>query len=86
MYQKAEKFLKSQIVKAESRKDVVKIIKDGKMAFVPWCGSIESEKEFKEKTGAKSLNSPFKQPSVAGKKCFLGCGKAMSWFYFGKSY
>jgi len=33
------------------------------------------------------LNAPLEQPSkVKGEKCF-GCGgKAIEWFYFGKSY
>ena len=49
-------------------------------------GDKTSEEKFKEETGAKSLNSPFKQPSVKGKKCFITGKPAKYWFYFGKSY
>ncbi|MDP3990681.1 MAG: proline--tRNA ligase [archaeon] len=86
LFNKAEKYLKSSIIKVETRKDAEKVLKDNKIFFAPWCGSVKSEEEFKEKMGAKSLNSPFKQPSLKDKKCFLGCGEAKSWFYFGKSY
>lgn len=86
LFKKAKKSLDENIVKVETRKDAEKALQANKIFFAPWCGSVKSEEEFKEKSGAKSLNSPFKQPSVKGKKCFLGCGEAKSWFYFGKSY
>lgn len=86
LLKKAEKLLKDSIVKVGSFKEAEKVISSGRMIFVPWCEDDSCEDKFKEKTGAKTLNSPFKQPSVAGKQCF-NCGKkAISWFYFGKSY
>ena len=46
---------------------------------------VNYEEKFKDKTGAKSLNSPDKQPKPK-KTCFACKEKAKSWFYFGKSY
>lgn len=86
LLKKAETHLKDNIITVETVKEAEKHLKNDKLIFVPWCGSPKSEEGFKEKTGAKSLNSPLNQPSVKGKKCFLGCGEAKYWFNFGKSY
>jgi prolyl-tRNA synthetase len=86
LFKKAEKFLKSSIVKCETLNDAKKAISSGKMIFAPWCNKEECEEEFKEKTGAKSLNSPLKQSLIEGKKCFSCKKKATVCFYFGKSY
>jgi len=85
LLQKAEKLLKSSIAKVDNFKDALKQLKDKKIILAPWCGSVECEDNFKSKTGAKSLNSPLKQPKVT-EKCFACKEKAKSWFYFGKSY
>lgn len=86
LWGRAEKFLKKMIVTVETRKEAEKALGEGKIFFAPWCGTPQSEEQFKEKTGAKSLNSPLKQPSLKGKKCFLTGKEAKAWFYFGKSY
>jgi prolyl-tRNA synthetase len=86
LFKKAQKFLKSSIVKVSTQKEAEKAISSGKMAFAPWCETEECEEKFKEKTGAKSLNSPLTGSSLKGKKCFACKKKAISWFYFGKSY
>ena len=87
LYTKAEKFLQQSIAKAENLKDVEKIISSGKIAFVPWCGTEKCEDKWKEKTGAKSLNSPLEQPKLKkDQSCFACKEKAGSWFYVGKSY
>lgn len=86
LLKKAETHLKDNIIKVETVKEAEKHLNNDKLIFVPWCGSSKSEEGFKEKTGARSLNSPLNQPSVKRKKCFLGCGEAKSWFHFGKSY
>ncbi|MBI2112802.1 proline--tRNA ligase [Candidatus Woesearchaeota archaeon] len=85
LLKKAEQLLASGIVKATTLKDAEKAIKDGKLIFAPWCASQECEDNFKEKTQAKSLNSPLEQPKVLG-DCFACKKKATAWFYFGKSY
>lgn len=85
LFKKAQKFMKSTIVNVASIKDAEKSIKEGKIVFAAWCGAPECEENFKDKTGAKSLNSPLKQPKVSG-KCFACKDAAKHWFYFGKSY
>lgn len=87
LYEKAEKFLQQNISEVESFKDAEKAVTAGKIAFAPWCGTEECEEKFKEKTSAKSLNSPLEQPALKkGQNCFACNSKAVSWFYFGKSY
>ncbi|MBT4935274.1 proline--tRNA ligase [Candidatus Woesearchaeota archaeon] len=85
MLQKAETILKTSIVEVKTMKEAEKQIQNKKIVFAPWCSTKECEEQFKDKTGAKSLNSPFKQPSISG-KCFACKEKATTWFYFGKSY
>jgi prolyl-tRNA synthetase len=81
----AEKNLKSSIVKAETSVTAKKAIDSCKIVFVKWCSTSKCEEDFKEKTGAKSLNGPLIQPKIDG-KCFACSKKATVWFYFGKSY
>lgn len=85
LFKKAEKLLKGSIVKIKNMKEAQKAIDDKKLFFAQWCGAVDCEEAFKDKTGAKSLNSPFKQPKVSG-KCFACSKKASVWMYFGKSY
>ncbi|MEK6969536.1 MAG: proline--tRNA ligase [Nanoarchaeota archaeon] len=85
LYAKAEKSLKKSIVKVDALAGSEKELDAKKILFAPWCNSAECEELIKEKTGAKSLNSPLKQPAVTG-KCFACDKKAKAWFYFGRSY
>ena len=73
-------------MKTNNLSELKKIIKDKKIAFVPWCEKIGCEESLKHKTGgAKSLNIPFNQKKV-NEKC-VGCSNsAKSYVYFGKSY
>ncbi|MBI2581895.1 proline--tRNA ligase [Candidatus Woesearchaeota archaeon] len=87
LYAKAEKFLKQSIAKTEVIKDAEKVISSGKIVLVPWCGLEKCEEKWKEKTGAKSLNSPLEQPAMKkDQSCFACKEKARSWSYVGKSY
>tara|TARA_Y100000310_G_scaffold342637_1_gene446708 strand:+ start:9390 stop:10841 length:1452 start_codon:yes stop_codon:yes gene_type:complete len=87
LYNNAKKNLQNSIVEVKGLKEAQRKINNKKIVFAPWCGTVECEEHFKEQTGAKSLNSPFKQPAIkSGQKCFA-CGKeAEVWFYFGNSY
>ena len=86
LYNKAKKFLERSIVKVKTMNDFKKAISNGKIAFAQWCNCRECEDEIKDKTGAKTLNIPFKQPRVKG-KCFCKCNKkAEKWVYFARSY
>ncbi len=87
LYTKAEDFLKRSIIKVEDSKAGEKALAADKLIFAPWCGTESCEEQWKEKTGAKSLNSPFEQPRMKkGQQCFACTKKASFWFYFGKSY
>ncbi len=86
LYKKAEQWLKQSIVKVSSLKQAEAELKNNKLLFAPWCGSTKCEEQFKEKTGAKSLNAPFDQPKIKEEKCFHCGSGATVWFYFGKSY
>lgn len=86
LYNKAKKFLDKSILKVKSMSEFRKAINSRKIAFGPWCNCTECEENIKDKTGAKSLNIPFKQPIIKG-DCFCGCGrKAKKMVYFAKSY
>ncbi|HLC91052.1 MAG TPA: proline--tRNA ligase [Candidatus Nanoarchaeia archaeon] len=85
LLQKAEKFLKSSIVSVSTGKEAELAFKQGKLVSASWCGSKECEESVKEKTGAKSLNSPLLHGKVSG-NCFACKKKAVAPFYLGKSY
>ncbi len=85
LFTKAKKFMDSRISKVTTLKEAEKALKKDNIIFAQWCEVGECEEKFKEKTTAKSLNSPSKQPKVSG-KCFHCGKKAKVWFYFGKSY
>lgn len=86
MLKKAEKLLKSSIVKVSAMRESLLVLEKKKIIFAPFCGSVLCEEQFKEKSGAKSLNSPLQQPKLKDEQCFACKKKAASWFYFGKSY
>ncbi|MBI2102225.1 proline--tRNA ligase [Candidatus Woesearchaeota archaeon] len=87
LFDKAEKHLTESIVTVQTFKDAEKQLKAEKLLFAPWCGLPTCEEKFKEKTGAKSLNSPLEQPGLKkDQRCFACSEKATVWFYFGKSY
>lgn len=87
LYQKAKSLLKKSIVKVNALSEAKKQIENKKIVFAPWCGSAQCEENIKDKTGAKSLNSPLQQPKLKkGQKCFACDKQADVWFYFGKSY
>ncbi len=87
LLEKAQKHLDSNIVEVTTLSDAKKQLKNKKLLFAPWCGSVECEEQFKADTTAKSLNSPFDQPKLnSGQKCFACEKKAEKWFYFGRSY
>lgn len=86
LWQKAKKFLNDNVSTVSSLDEAKRELENKKIVFAPWCETVECEEAFKEKTGAKSLNSPFNQPKLTEKSCFACKKKANSWFYFGKSY
>ncbi len=85
LYMKAEQLLQSSIFKVSTIAEAKNVISEGKLVFAQWCGEKDCEEQFKEKTGAKSLNMPLEQEEVSG-NCFACPHPAKYWFYFGKSY
>jgi len=87
LYKRAEKFLQDNICKVENMTDLKSKIKERKIVLVPMCKKVKCEDWVKGKSGgAKTLNIPFEQPDLKGKKC-VNCGKqADYWVYVGKSY
>jgi prolyl-tRNA synthetase len=84
MFDKAEKFLKSQIVQVKNWGEFVKAIKDKKIVKTPWCGEEECEELIKDKTNGASTRCIIDE-KVSG-KC-SHCGKeAKVSIYFSKSY
>ncbi|VVB82304.1 Proline--tRNA ligase [uncultured archaeon] len=87
LYQNAEKILKSNIEKTEDKKELIKLIKNKKVAIVPMCLSEKCEEVLKEETsGAKTLFLDPKNTSVNGKRCIICGKKADYWVYVGRTY
>lgn len=87
LLEKARKFLEKSIVQSKNLKDTIQNIKKGKIVLVPLKGSKQTEDMLKHKTdGAKTLNIPFKQPSLNNIKCIVSGDQADYWVYVGKSY
>lgn len=67
-------------------------LNDKKLILAPWCDEEEVEKDVKTRTkgelgAAKTLCSPFDQPSLPeGTLCFASGKAAKKWTYWGRSY
>ena len=87
LYEKAEKFLKKSIVTAKDWGDVIKAIRERKIAKMPFCGEVSCEDWIKEKTeGASSRCIPFDETPDKEDKC-LYCKKPAKFMtYFSKTY
>ena len=86
LYKKAESLLKKNISNVDNMNNFKKAIDNKNIVYASWCENQKCEEDIKEKTGAKSLNIPLKQPNIKGKKC-INCNKeAKLMLYFGKSY
>lgn len=75
LYKKAEKFLKENIKDVKNIQDLIKAVKEGKMAKADFCGSVKCEESIKDKSkGAGARVMPFDDLNKKG-KC-ISCGKA----------
>ena len=85
LFNNASKFLNSNIKEAKNMADFKRLIDQGKIVKVRWCGETECEDNIKFKMGgAKSLNIPFDQKARGN--C-IQCGKKAELVaYFAKSY
>lgn len=84
MLENSRKMLREATVSCNSIEDLQKIVEDKKIAFAPFCNSKICEEAIKEKTGAKSLNTPLNLKDE--EHLCINCGKPAQLFYFGKSY
>jgi prolyl-tRNA synthetase len=84
MLERSRKALKEATVPCNTIDDMQRIVEDKKIAFAPFCNSKNCEESIKEKTGAKSLNTP-RELKDEEYRC-INCGKPAKLFYFGKSY
>src|SRR3989338_11426399 len=85
LFTRAHEKLKHSIVETSSWEQFLKAIEGKKIAFSPFCGSVQCEEAIKEKTSANSRCIPFGQKEEL-KRC-IHCGKdAYSSAYFGKCY
>ncbi|RMF55411.1 proline--tRNA ligase [Candidatus Woesearchaeota archaeon] len=87
LFEKAKKFIKDNTVTAKNFDELKKAINNKKLVEAYWCENQECENWIKDKTGgAKTLNIPFEQPSMKGKKCVWCKKQASVLVYFAKSY
>jgi len=90
LYDKAEKYLKTNIVKAKTIDEMKKHIENKKIVEVAFCGNIKCEDLIKDKTsGATSRCIPFnlkKSGKKSIKKCIQCNKKAEDIVYFSKTY
>ena len=86
LFAKAKIFFEQSIADANNIDELVKSVKNKKMAKSLFCGSANCEDNIKEKSdGATARCIPFEQKAASG-KC-VNCGKdAKFWVYFAKSY
>ncbi|MAE42406.1 proline--tRNA ligase [Candidatus Woesearchaeota archaeon] len=86
LFNKAKKFLNSNITEAKNWNDFNKKIKNKKLVKAFFCGKVDCEDNIKDKTGgATSRLIPFNQPKKLG-KC-VHCNKESKFLVlFGKAY
>ena len=87
LFKNAEKLLKSNTTKTESKTQLIKNIKEKKMVLVPMCKSHDCEDILKADTGgAKTLFIHPENPPISKNKCIICEKKADYWVYVGKTY
>ncbi len=88
LFDKAKDSLNNAIIEVASFEEMLRVLKEKKIAFSPLCENIKCEENLKAETqGAKVLNIPDKQPTKVGKSVCVICKKKANYFaYVGKSY
>ena len=86
MFEKAEKILKENIKKTENKKELIELIKGGKMVRVPLCNQEYCEDILKSDTGGAKTLFIDSSEKMNNKKCII-CNKSANYFvYVGKTY
>jgi len=84
MLENSRKMLKEATIPCNTVDDLLRIVEDKKIGFAPFCNDKACEVSIKDKTGAKTLNTPLNLKD--GEHKCINCGKPARLFYFGKSY
>ena len=82
LFNSAKARLTESIVNVSTLSELKKVVSNGKIARVYWCGSPKVEDEIKKKTGAKSITGAF----VSSGKCIVNGRPATHRHYFARSY
>lgn len=87
LFDKAEKLLRSNIVKTKNKKELIKFVKQKKIVISPMCNSKSCEEILKADTkGAKPLFIDPENKSVKNNNCIICNKPANYWLYIGKTY
>ncbi|XP_010776412.1 bifunctional glutamate/proline--tRNA ligase-like [Notothenia coriiceps] len=101
LFKKASDDLNSNMVAADTMEEFQKMLEQGKIVQIPFCGEIDCEDSIKKTTakdqdlepgapsmGAKSLCIPFSPLKTLqpGQKCVCGKEPAKYYTLFGRSY
>ncbi len=85
LYEKAEEKINNALKKTTEKKELIDLIKQGKVVKIPLCNSIEIEEKLKADTqGAKTLF--IDSEKIKNEKCIISGNKADYWVYIGKTY
>ncbi|MFH1972077.1 MAG: proline--tRNA ligase [archaeon] len=86
LYNKSKQLTIKNTINVTNKSELIKAIKDKKLAKAFWCGNSVCEENIKHETeGAKILNMPLKQPTKFDKCVY--CGKqGTNLVYIAKSY
>jgi prolyl-tRNA synthetase len=87
MFEKAKKFLTSNIENVSSMRELKEAIAKKKLARAAFCGSPKCEEKIREEVeGITTRLIPFDEKPARGAKC-IGCGKeAKELVYFARNY
>ena len=86
LYKKAEKILKENTVEAKNMDELIKAIKDKKLAKCSWDGTTESEDWIKDKTGGAKILCIIDEKPKSSSKCVYSGKPAKHIVYIAKSY
>jgi prolyl-tRNA synthetase len=86
LYKKAENHLKQNTVEVKNLNELIKAIKNKKLAKTFWDGTTKSEDWIKDKTGGAKVICIIEGPLKPNAKCVYSGKKAKHVVYIGKSY
>ncbi|MBW2993663.1 proline--tRNA ligase [Candidatus Woesearchaeota archaeon] len=85
LFKKSKKLVLDNIVEVKNMNELVKAIKDKKIARVQFCNTTKCEDLIKDKTGGATTRGIIKNKSSSGKCIYCG-KKAKVWVHIAKAY